>query len=67
MKVGDLIEHCATKKLALIVKEMGPYDKKPYYFYKLLWVKENEFTTAPLSILVKLWRIVDESPRNINL
>ena len=63
MKVGDLIQHRTSKKskkVALIIKEIGPFDKKPYFYYKILWSEEGTVTTAPLNILIKLWEVVGE-------
>jgi len=60
VKVGDLIQHRKTKKSALIVKEIGPFEKKPYYYYKILWSVEGTITTAPLEVLIKLWEVLDE-------
>ena len=60
MKVGNLIQHRKSKKVALIIKEIGPFDKKPYYYYKILWSKESTVTTAPLNILIKLWEVIGE-------
>ncbi len=61
MQVGDLIRHRQSKKLALIIKEFGPTENKPYYYYNLLWVAENERTVAPIDVLVKLWENVSEN------
>lgn len=67
MKVGDLIRHRQSKKLALITKEFGPMQKKPYYYYNLLWVAENEHTVAPLDVLVRLWEVISSNERNPDL
>ncbi len=67
MKVGDLIEHGKSKKTALIIKEIGPLEKTPHYYYKLLWTEEGVTTFAPLNILLKLWRILNENLRNAYL
>lgn len=67
MKVGDLIRHRQSKKIALIVKEFGPMQKKPYYYYSLLWIAENEHTVAPLDVLVKLWENISENSENSNV
>jgi hypothetical protein len=61
VKVGDLIEHRKTKSTALIIKEVGPLEKKPHYYYKLLWAEEGVITLAPLDILIKLWRNINEN------
>tara|TARA_R110001583_G_scaffold20488_3_gene78922 strand:+ start:221 stop:424 length:204 start_codon:yes stop_codon:yes gene_type:complete len=67
MKVGDLIQHRTSKKLAIIVEEIGPYDKKPYYYYNLLWIEKDERTVAPLNVLLKLWENISENPRNLDI
>ena len=61
MKVGDLIRHRKTRRLALITKEFGPMQKKPYYYYNLLWIEENERTVAHVDVLLKLWEVVSEN------
>ena len=67
MKVGDLIRHRKSEKLALIIKEFGPMENKPYYYYNLLWLENNEHTVAPLDVLIKLWENISENSRNSNI
>lgn len=67
MKVGDLIRHRISKKMALIVEEIGPYNDKPIYYYNILWIEDGKKTTAPVSVLIKLWENISENSRNSNL
>mgnify|MGYP003121856821 CR=1 FL=1 len=60
MKIGDLIQHRGSKKIAIIIEEIGPYNEKPYYYYKLLWT-DLKTTTAPLKVLIKLWEVISEA------
>ncbi len=68
MKVGDLIRHRKSEKLALIIKEFNPMENKPYhYYYKLLWLEEDVETVAPLDVLLKLWENISDNSRNSNI
>lgn len=67
MKVGDLIQHRASKKIAVIIDEIGPCHGKPIYYYNLSWVEDGKHTTAPIDVLIKLWEVISENSRSLNL
>ena len=60
MRVGDLIQHKHTGATAMIVKEIGPKSKKPYFYYEILISGEEDTITAPIDMLLKLWEVVSE-------
>ena len=60
MKVGDLIQHKHTKTTGIIIKEIGPNAKKPYFYYDILLSGEDETITAPIDLLLKLWEVVSD-------
>ena len=60
MRVGDLIQHKHTGVTAVIVEEIGPKAKKPYFYYEILISGERETITAPIDMLLRLWEVVSE-------
>ena len=55
-----MIQHKHTGATAMIVKEIGPKSKKPYFYYEILISGEKDTITAPIDMLLKLWEVVSE-------
>jgi hypothetical protein len=44
----------------MIVEEIGPKSKKPYFYYEILISGETDTITAPIDMLLRLWEVVSE-------
>ncbi len=55
-----MIRHKHTGVTAVIVEEIGPKAKKPYFYYEILISGERETITAPIDMLLRLWEVVSE-------